>query len=258
LLIVFAVISLVIAEEEIHRGGRIIGGTEAARNQFPFMAALLSRGHDSVTRLFSGFLITQRTVLTSASILELSASIQVILGAHDWTTVEANQVRFTIAQSEFRRHPDFVRGPGFNNIGLIRLPSAVTLNQFIRTIAIATNPSELFTGSAVTTAGWGGTAQNIANSNTLRFTTSTVISNTECQIAGFEHIIQPTNICWSMRAIRGPCGFDEGGPMFITRNGVPFAIGLMSRLISNSCQNGDPAVFMRLSHYNDFITANRI
>lgn len=258
LLTVILTIFAVASANEIPRNGRVIGGEVAKPGQFPFMVALISRGHDFPTRHFNGFLITTRTVLTISFILELSATIQVILGAHDTTTVEPDQVRFNLGQSAFHRHPDHVRGLGVNNIGTIILPSAVTLNKFIQTILLATNPDELFTGFAVTTAGWGGVAANDANSAVLRFASSSVISNEQCQLPGLEHLITPTNICWSMRLMRGPCAMDQGGPMFIMRNGSPLVVGVMSLLLGRDCTASEPAVFTRTSHFADFIAANSV
>ena len=84
-----------------------------------------------------GSLISETWVLTSALCLTGARSVIVILGAHNLSQSESTQQRIT--STVFRIHPNWNPTNLQNDVALIRLPYAATLNgkySFIRFIQL--------------------------------------------------------------------------------------------------------------------------
>ncbi|XP_023310799.1 brachyurin-like [Anoplophora glabripennis] len=226
--------------------GRIIGGTEVAPNSVPYQAAVLING----ASFCGGSLISTTRVLTAAHCTVRAAFVNVRLGAHAFNANEATQVRIT--STSIRNHANYNQG-GFaaNDVAIILLPSAVTLNNNIRTISLAPANSGTFAGSTAFLAGWGRTSDaSNAVSPVLRGVNLPIITNAVCA-QSYGNNVLASSICTSGAGIRGACNGDSGGPLVV--NGVQ--VGVVS-FGSNMCQAGNPTVFARVSAFRNWIATN--
>ena len=188
---------------------RIIGGNEAPRNQFPYQAGLIMSivGTES-TGLCGGSLISSTRVLTAAHCVDIASSVVVVLGAHMLREEESTQVRVNVPGSGLVYHPDYDTRTLLNDVAMIKFSSAVTLNQFIRPIALAEGTGT-FAGENAVLSGWGRFGSTQATSTFLRFVNLQVITNLACRIR-FPTIIQDSTICANGEGNVGGCNGDSG------------------------------------------------
>ncbi|KAJ8913217.1 hypothetical protein NQ315_016160 [Exocentrus adspersus] len=223
---------------------RVIGGTEAARNSIPYIVALIINGGS----FCGGSLISTTRVLTAAHCTVSASTVNVRLGAHAFNTNEATQVRVT--STSVRNHASYNSQTISNDIAIVLLPSAVTLNSNIQVISLAPASSGNFAGSSALLAGWGRTSDSSnAVSAVLRRVTLSVITNAVCRSA--YNIVQDSNICTSGAGTVGACNGDSGGPL--TVNGVQ--VGIVS-FGSARCEAGNPTAYARVSTFRAWITQN--
>lgn len=197
------------------RSGRIVGGAIVTPHTHPYQVGLLMRINIIATGLCGGSLLSTRAVLTAAHCPENTQSTQVILGAHQLTANEANQQRQTVQPTGYRLHAQYNRQNLNNDIAILILPSAATLNAFV---AIARRPTgaqltQLFEGQLATVSGWGRMSDgSTATSAHLRSASNHVVSNALCA-ATFGGIVIPSTLCISTLGGRGSCNGDSGGPL---------------------------------------------
>jgi chymotrypsin len=247
------------------RGGRIVGGQVVVPHTHPYQAGLLILYRGS-TYSCGGVLISTTRVLTAAHCIVGSTSTQVILGAHQITTVESTQQRRTVLPGNYRNHPQYNENSLINDISVMILPTAVTITNQVRTIPRAGAQAPNFAGVTATMSGWGQTTDAGGSTNVLRSTTNVVISNAQClQYYGSE--IFASTLCTSSAGGRGVCfgiSFfcddfdtfncyystgDSGGPLTAMHNNARHLIGIVSFVSSRGCQAGSPNGFARVSSF---------
>ncbi|KAL7052444.1 hypothetical protein ACKWTF_004865 [Chironomus riparius] len=110
------------------RRARIVNGDIATPHQFPYQAGLLFN-FAAGTALCGGALIHVRNVLTAAHCVDEASGGTVILGAHFIRELEPNQQRRTLTRDHIRLHPLWTPSLIQNDIAMLHLPTAVTLNS---------------------------------------------------------------------------------------------------------------------------------
>jgi chymotrypsin len=238
------------------RSGRIVGGNIVTPHSHPYQAGLLFRGL-ILTGMCGGSIITARSVLTAAHCTVGARSLQVILGAHQITTVEPSQQRFNVEVSTFRVHPEYVDSSFRNDVAIIILPSAATLNTFVALVNLpALGTTNSFVGETATATGWGRTSGgSTAGSTHLRSVQNTVITNEAC--ARFSTNVFDCTICTSTTGGRSPCHGDSGGPLTVQSGGRRVQIGVVSFGPSGGCETGTFAAFARVTNFVQWIANNQ-
>lgn len=72
------------------------------------------------------------------------------MGAHFIREVEATQQRRTLTRDHIRLHPMWTPSLIQNDIAILHLPTAVTLNSHVATILIPLNNNDQFANAAAT------------------------------------------------------------------------------------------------------------
>jgi secreted trypsin-like serine protease len=239
------------------RRARIVNGDIATPHQFPYQAGLLFNFAGG-TALCGGALIHVRNVLTAAHCVDDASGGTVIMGAHFIREVETTQQRRTLTRDHIRLHHLWTPSLIQNDVAILHLPTAVTLNTHVATILIPLNNNEQFGNAAATVSGWGRFDDNVqASSDVLRFYRGTILPQANCALR-FPGVIQASNICLSGLNNGGACQGDSGGPLSTSVNGVHTHIGVVSFGLALGCELLWPSVFARTSFYIDWIRENQI
>jgi len=145
---------------------KIVGGTEATANEFPFIVSLQNyvEGGQSYRHFCGGSVYNQNYIITAAHCVtpdKLSSTLSLIIvaGDHDLNTGSySEQIRVV---KTIYLHPRYSEVSYANDIAVLELQSPLTFNQWVTPIAIATtDPPEL---SLVTTSGWGRMRVNMTS-----------------------------------------------------------------------------------------------
>nr|ABZ04017.1 serine protease 9 [Costelytra zealandica] len=235
---------------EFRVNSRIVGGQEAVQNQFPYQVGLLVTTPGGIY-FCGGALISQTAVATAGHCLVAGTQVEVRMGAHNVMSQEITQQR--VVSLNFLIHPGYNPDTIGHDIGVVILPAAVTFNDFIQPIPLPSYDDfdRTFAGLPATMTGWGVTADgSTVISETLRFLSTTIMTNTACNI-GFLGQILPSHLCTSGEGGVGACTGDSGGAV-VAENKL---VGVISFALSFSCQAGWPSGHSRVTTSLDWIVS---
>jgi len=232
-------------------GLRIVGGDEARPNQFPYQVGLFVT--KQLEQVFcGGSLISTRYVLTAAHCVSGAMYIQLAFGAHNISAGDES-TRQGQSTSDYVVHPQYDSNALINDVALVKLGGAVTLNQYVQVVKLA-DGSDTYAGQQGTITGWGKTRDDqLVVTDILRYANNNILSNVQCKAAGSEYdaIIQDVHICLSGEGNKGICQGDSGGPL--VAGGIQVGVTSFSY---RSCEASKPSVFVRLTKFSDWIKAN--
>lgn len=223
---------------------RIIGGDIAEPNQYPFQVALYIY-INSATYFCGASLITNEWVVTAAHCVEDATSFVLLLGAHNLSAVEDNRITYT--STEYVIHEDWDSYWLRNDVALIKLPEAVTLNSYINTVQLASG-SNTYSGDTSRVLGWGVTTLGSV-SDVLRYVDAEVMTNEAC--AAYEEYssyIVSHHLCTAGNGTVGSCNGDSGGPLLV--DGIQ--VGIVSFGV-NDCAASYPSVYTRVTDFYSWI-----
>jgi secreted trypsin-like serine protease len=212
---------------------RIVGGTSATQNEFPFMV------HLSVG--CGGALYKKDVVLTAAHCVDGSGAntrITVTAGVNDLNSSAAIKVKSTKVK----------QAPGYNGTGkdwaLIKLARPIDKP----TLKIAT--TDHYNRGMLTIAGWGDTKENDgAGTTTLRKATVPFVADRVCK-RHYHDLVSKEEMCagWQ-RGGTDTCQGDSGGPMFRKDDaGKWIQVGIVSW--GDGCaRTGAPGVYTQVNTF---------
>ncbi|CRK92496.1 CLUMA_CG006050, isoform A, partial [Clunio marinus] len=159
---------------------RIVGGSDAPRGAYPWLAAL---GYKTPTLRFlcGGSLITQKHVLSAAHCI-LDNLIKVRLGAHDINSTTEGSIDVGIEKTFV--HKDYDSKFIMNDISMLRLDRIIKITNSIKPICIPLTDSLItrnYTGSRAWVAGWGSTSFRGPGSRILQEVQLPVIAKSTCE-----------------------------------------------------------------------------
>uniref|UniRef100_A0AAR5Q8T2 Peptidase S1 domain-containing protein n=3 Tax=Dendroctonus ponderosae TaxID=77166 RepID=A0AAR5Q8T2_DENPD len=228
-------------------GLRIIGGNVAARNAFPYQAALIINN----SGFCGGSIISNQWVLTAAHCVDTASSVQLILGAHNPSTTVNEPTQVRVVANARVVHTGWNGNTMQNDIALLRAASIPVGSSGISSVSLAPASSGTFAGSTAVLSGWGRTS-DASNSIAaeLRTVQLPIITNAVCANS-YGTIITNQIICTSGAGNRGACNGDSGGPLVVS--GVE--VGVVS-FGSRLCAAGNPTAYARVSAFRAWITSN--
>jgi secreted trypsin-like serine protease len=233
---------------------KIVGGREAAPNSIPWQVALHIQ-FPTGTGLCGGSVLSATRALTAAH-CPGGSSTNVIAGAHNRNQNEPNQQRRNVVPANYRNHPNYNARTLVNDISVLVLPSALTLNSFVVATRLPTAfANELFVGETATVSGWGRVTNTGATSAVLRVATVPVITNAQCQAVFGSTTVVASTICTHTTHGQGSCNGDSGGPLTVPRTGDnrPIQIGVVSFGASAGCVGTFPSGFARVTSFLTWI-----
>ncbi|RXN35056.1 granzyme B(G,H)-like protein [Labeo rohita] len=153
----------------------IVNGKEAKPHSRPYMVSVQSEEQ----HICSGFLISDRFVMTAAHCRNNSPVLTVVLGAHDLRKKNETLVRIKV--DSYHQHPDYTNESFHNDILLLKLEKNAQLNNNIKSISISAEEGDIEADSVCSIAGWRLLETNGKQSNHLMETNVTVMNNMECE-----------------------------------------------------------------------------
>jgi len=203
---------------------RIVNGTEADINEYPWQVGIVEKGQTTV--FCGGSLISDQWVLTAAHCLQYdnSGTVELLLGEHDYTTTtESKMVRASI--EKIVNHPNYDKPTSNYDFSLIKLAEPVDFftHPHIRPVCLPEPGSGDYAGVVATVTGWGATSLGGPVSETLQEVSVKVMSNTECTSMYSYHPLAWISDQMLCAMVDGggqdACQGDSGGPLVTPGDG---------------------------------------
>ncbi|KAF2887790.1 hypothetical protein ILUMI_18382, partial [Ignelater luminosus] len=217
---------------------KVVGGEEADRHQYPYMAALF------IDDMYScgGSILAENKILTAAHCCDGARSVEAIVGGHNIRQSESTQQ--TVYSKLIEGHPDYDPYNIANDVCVVTLSSNINLDVRLY------QGSDSLEGEEATVSGWGRPSDSSGSiSPVLRHASDKVISNKEWK-ESFS-IVRDSTICLNGKNGRGACNGDSGGPL--TVNGEE--VGVVSFGSAWGCAVGFPSAYARVSAFHDWINS---
>lgn len=222
---------------------RIIGGTQGAINNFPWQVAVILNS----ALYCAGSIISQTTVLTAASCVynQLVADICVRADSSYFNTGG-----IVVHASGYAYHAQYSSITGQNDIGIIRLQSALAFGTTIKSGTLPALNQAIPYGYLGRIAGWGQQQEGntLSYSPNILYTDATLISPEQCNIY-YPNQIYPGMFCAGfVEGGKGPCYGDGGGA--VTYGDT--LLGIISRGTGCARPNA-PGIYTNVAFYSDWI-----
>lgn len=228
---------------------RIIGGTQAAEDAWPWMAALVTRGSTPYNGQFcGGALIHANWVLTAAHCL--GGNIDVVLGTNDLTASASTYERIQVIQQI--PHPNYNSDTEDNDVALLELA------QVSAQTPIAWNTDSAYNAAGLTSTviGWGNTVYpGYSYPEMLMQVDVPIVSDAACS-AAYPGEITSNMLCAGYAAGgKDSCQGDSGGPLMVSiGSGSYVQVGVVSW--GEGCAlAGYYGVYTRVSNYAAWISS---
>ncbi|XP_049803448.1 trypsin-1-like isoform X3 [Schistocerca nitens] len=235
--------------------GRIYGGHDAARGEFPYQVSLQHvvlglRYHNC-----GGSVLSSNAILTAGHCAVSIGSYIAVAGDHDLSSNEGSEQE--VGVSDQIVHPDYPGGIASNDIAVFLLESSLSLGEYVQAISLPSAGSIPAGGSIAVLSGWGAT--EMADTPDILQTVDVSIIDYESCSQNIDDLNLGSNPLTETMVCSGPiddgisvCSGDSGGPL--AQNGE--VIGVVSWGVDPCGYPGAPSVYTRVSAHLDFINQN--
>lgn len=242
-------------DEHGWRSGRIVGGTNANIQDYPWHVALLSA---TGTQYCAGTILSEYWILTAA---HCGTPNRIRAGVTNRTD-NTGQDRFIVQKIN---HPDYT--PYKNDISLILLQSPLDLSgPNVKAIPIITqaHAADGYTDAGVMAVitGWGALYQGGPSSNILQVAELPIVSNEDAvNLGGYNPgQITPDMLCAGYLGVGGvdACQGDSGGPLVVPDPGSPlgYSVAGVTSWGIGCAQPLYPGVWARVSYFESWIAGH--
>lgn len=209
------------SQQKSEVGQLIVGGTEAAAGEFPYIVSL----HSSGKHFCGGSLIRPDWVLTAAHCISApNARYEVLIGLHDQKQ-QANAERRKIVK--VIRHPQYNSQTTDYDFALVKLDSASSFP----TVALNDAEFDLKNESVLsTTAGWGVTKEGAWSTSPVLMRVDVPLVDSELCNTNYNGAITDRMMCAGLdEGGKDSCQGDSGGPLVVKDSeGAVFLAGVVS------------------------------
>ncbi|XP_040583554.1 collagenase [Lepeophtheirus salmonis] len=212
---------------------KIVGGQEAARHQFPWLASV------STNVACTGSILDENWIITAQHCINPNGGAEIRVGVHSIAYGADEPYMQTRKSSEIHISPN-------GDFALIKLDIPLELNEYVRPVCLPTRAeaNDTFFGESVTITGWGVNNFDRTTYPELYFAKNVKI----IQCSWPENII-----CTDANQGMAVCFGDSGGPLnYEMEDGKYMQIGVNQFVTSLTCVGGINGYARLLSHL-DFI-----
>ncbi|MEU4762277.1 trypsin-like serine protease [Actinosynnema sp. NPDC023794] len=215
----------------------VVGGTQAAKGEFPWMVRL-SMG-------CGGSMLTDQLVLTAAHCVSRTGNNTSITATYGVVDLQ-DTTRVTRTSTYVHRAPTYGTATG-GDWAIIKLAGPITGAALLPIATTAAHNTGVFT-----VAGWGATRENGGQSRYLLKANVDYIDDTTCKNSDpyYADLIPAAELCAGKLAGGvDTCQGDSGGPMFRRdTSGAWVQVGIVSH--GNGCARADnPGVYTEVSTF---------
>ncbi|KAM4700140.1 chymotrypsin-like elastase family member 1 [Discoglossus pictus] len=244
--------------EDNDNSARVVGGSDAAKNAWPWQISLQYLSGSSWYHTCGGSLIRTNWVLTAAHCVDRVVSFRVALGDHNLSVNEGTEQ--VIAVQQIIKHANWNSNSvasGYD-VAVLRLASNAVLNSYVKLAALPADGSVLANNYACTITGWGRTSTGGSLPSTLQQAPLPVVAHATCSTSSYwGSTVKTTMVCAGGNGVQAGCNGDSGGPLNCAVGGVYQVHGIASFVSSLGCNAYlKPTVFTRVSAYISWINAN--
>ncbi|KAK9887122.1 hypothetical protein WA026_020570 [Henosepilachna vigintioctopunctata] len=231
--------------------------------EYPWQVAILKKDPKESVYVCGGTLIDALHIITAAHCVKTYTNFDLRVRLGEWD-VNHDVEFFPYIERDIvsvNVHPEFYAGTLYNDVAILRMDKPVDYNKYPHiSPACLPNPRDDYTGTRCWTTGWGkdafgdfGKYQNI-----LKEVDVPIVGQNQClrQLQqtrlGYDFKLHPGFICAGGEEGKDACKGDGGGPLVCERAGSMQLVGVVSWGIGCG-QYGVPGVYVRVSHYLDWI-----
>jgi len=246
--------------EVLMRGGwpliddKIVGGSQATRNQFPWQISLQRAGAlGSWSHSCGGSVYTTRKIIDAAHCVSgaNAANLRVVAGEY---SLSANDGTEQIRSLTYTMHPSYNSATSDYDIAMLTLTQALTFGTSVSAVALPAAGSTPAAGTTCTVSGWGTTSSGGSIPDILRYVNVPIVSAATCQASYGASAITARMICAGFAAGGADsCQGDSGGPL--VQQGTNTLIGVVSWGYGCAAANYY-GVYTKVSQFNSWIAAN--
>lgn len=243
----------------------IIGGQDAAPDEFPWVVSIQRRGPQGQWyHAGGGVILNDHTILTAAHQVDgaLTSNLRIVAGTSDRSDLTNATISYVTG---YTMHQEYGNGIATyaNDIALIDVDSA--LLAFCRICPrccwaiLPSNNFDSYVGRTAEIVGWGRTSGSSILPNNLQKAPIEVISVSEANVllasVSGARVWDQQLPAYDRSNIVTACNGDGGGPLVVYEGGAPIVAGIISWGISSSgnCSASYPMVTTRVSSYLDWI-----
>nr|XP_002721889.1 serine protease 1 [Oryctolagus cuniculus] len=217
---------------------KIVGGYTCQANSVPYQVSLNSGYH-----FCGGSLINSQWVVSAAHCYK--SQIQVRLGEHNIKVTEGSE-QF-ISSSKVIRHPSYNSATVDNDIMLIKLKSAASLNSKVAAVSLPSSCASA--GTQCLVSGWGNTLSSGTNNpDLLQCLKAPILSDSTCR-SSYPNQITSNMFCLGfLEGGKDSCQGDSGGPVVCN--------GALQGIVSwgyGCAQKNKPGVYTKVCNYVSWI-----
>ncbi|KAM4797281.1 chymotrypsin-like elastase family member 1 [Rhinophrynus dorsalis] len=234
---------------------RVVGGSNAAKNAWPWQISLQYLSGSSWYHTCGGSLIRADRVLTAAHCVDRTVSFRVVLGEHNLSQNDGTEQYISVSKivKHANWNPSNVAA-GYD-IAVLHLASSATLNSYVKVAQLPSDGAVLANNYGCIITGWGMTSTNGSLAATLQQAPLPVVAHSTCSSGSYwGSTVKSTMVCAGGDGVRSGCQGDSGGPLNCAVNGVYQVHGVTSFVSSSGCNAYlKPTVFTRVSAYIGWI-----
>ena len=219
----------------------VVGGTNAAQGEFPWMTRL-SMG-------CGGAVIASRVVLTAAHCVRRTGSYTGYTATINRANLTNTAVGQSIKSTYVYRSPQYP-STGTYDWALVELASPAS----VAPLSIANQGETALNSGTFTVIGWGATTEGGGQSTTLKKAGVPFVSDAVCA-QSYGELAPATELCAGYpQGGVDTCQGDSGGPMVKNVNGVWREVGIVS--YGNGCARPNyPGVYSEVQAFSNAIKA---
>jgi secreted trypsin-like serine protease len=235
----------------------IISGQLAKVGEFPFIAAIYTKGETPLDGFYCGASLIQPDLLvTAAHCVEgvPANALSVVVGVHDIGLAESAYTPYSAAK--IFMHSDYDSFSLGNDIALIRLTESAESNPI--EIIDDTHYQGLTTDTEMTVAGWGNMTLEEGNgSNYPRLLQKAIVDFIDQQTCQSLKVSSPYSqldnfaLCAAREGIELGSG-DSGGPLIYQHNERYYLTGIVSWNLGYASAS-EPGIYMSVHQYIEWI-----
>jgi len=238
---------------QANRIQKIVGGTTAEENEYPWQVGLLSSSLSS--RPFcGGTLISSREVLTAAHCTEGGQANYVVVGEHD---VQAQDGERRVRVCEVLQHPSYNSDNVDYDFSVLRLCEELQFQTDVLPACLPANTFTNYDNRQAVVSGWGTLGSwGLSTPNKLMEVTVNTMTNSQCTSSSTAY--SSRDITGRMLCAAAPgkdsCQGDSGGPLVTLEGSAYTLIGVVSW--GQGCaQASAPGVYSRVTSQLSWINS---